>query len=90
MSTYNHCNENWVKTDKHDKREQAKKNVQKTEGEMIPHPKLKGTWIIKKPENPALLICMGLIVLSMMFASCCSLQSMKEYKHYPKNESWGK
>lgn len=90
MSAYNHTTENWVKADKYNKREQAKKNVQKTEGEMIPHPTLKGTWIIKKPENPIPLICMGLIVLSMLSASCCTLQNTKEYKDYQKNTSWVK
>lgn len=41
-----------------------------------------------KQESPITLIIIGLLVLALWLASCCTLQHQKGFRHYQKNEVW--
>ena len=41
-----------------------------------------------RPESPFALIVIGMVILSMWMAACCTLQHQKGFSHYPKNEVW--
>ena len=41
-----------------------------------------------KPQNPSLLIVIGLIISLFWFASCVTLQKQTEYQKYTKNNEW--